>query len=406
MPTGFSEPHTPLQSYPLPPTADSDITDIRWSGPGEWWCLVGLRDHDSPYGSEGWGFESLRAHSLRQRRIRPLACGNAVRGPCSCVGSERRRGDRIPYNHPYVALQETDGPSGADPIRVLGGRSDAGRWGLTATGLEVCPCEGPRIAAFAAATGAAPRGRCGSGVPECGRSGCRSGWTRPRLHVPVDEVRALIGHAEQEVRAARRAADGRGPWTRQAADLHRAEQVLLLVRLAADSGARRGELAALQFGDLDGRVLTISRGTSLDVVGQTKTGRIRRMTPRRGSKDCLGAGARFGPWVFSADSLHRQRLTTSGLGHWFSGLCQDAEQPQVTLHRLRHSVATALVSRGDILAPSTDSAMRMPPPPYGYTATPSRWRTSRPPTSWTTSTRQRRTTDFGEHLRSHLRRPQ
>jgi len=29
--------------------------------------------------------------------------------------------------------------------------------------------------------------------------------------------------------------------------LHKAEQVRLLVRLAADSGARRGELAALRF---------------------------------------------------------------------------------------------------------------------------------------------------------------
>jgi len=62
-----------------------------------------------------------------------------------------------------------------------------------------------------------------------------------------------------------------------------AEQVLLLCRLAADTGARRGELAALQ------------------------------------------------------------------LGHWFSQLCEAAGMPEVTLHRLRHTVATVLVGRGQIL---------------------------------------------------------
>jgi hypothetical protein len=36
----------------------------------------------------------------------------------------------------------------------------------------------------------------------------------------------------------------------------------VLVRLAADSGARRGELAARRLSDLDGRVLTIERSLS------------------------------------------------------------------------------------------------------------------------------------------------
>jgi integrase len=35
----------------------------------------------------------------------------------------------------------------------------------------------------------------------------------------------------------------------------------LLVRLAADSGARHGELAVLRLGDVDGRVLTIEHVT-------------------------------------------------------------------------------------------------------------------------------------------------
>jgi len=63
------------------------------------------------------------------------------------------------------------------------------------------------------------------------------------MHAPVEAVRDLIAHAEAYVSAA----DG-------GARLHRAEQVLMLVRLAADCGARRGELAALRLEDLDGDI--------------------------------------------------------------------------------------------------------------------------------------------------------
>jgi integrase len=53
----------------------------------------------------------------------------------------------------------------------------------------------------------------------------------------------------------------------------------LLVRFAADSTARRGELAVLRFGDLDGqRVLTIERGPSQGMLGSTKSRRTRRLT--------------------------------------------------------------------------------------------------------------------------------
>ena len=59
---------------------------------------------------------------------------------------------------------------------------------------------------------------------------------------------------------------------------HRAEQDLLLVRLAADSGARRGELTALRFGDLNQRVLTITRSVSGDVITTPKSGQARSLT--------------------------------------------------------------------------------------------------------------------------------
>src|ERR1022692_2322909 len=96
-----------------------------------------------------------------------------------------------------------------------------------------------------------------------------------RMHVPVGDVATLIEMSEKLVEKAEAALDG-SKGSLQA--LHKAEQVQLLVRLAADSGARRGELAALRFGDLDGRVLTIERGVSGEEVGPTKTRQVRRLT--------------------------------------------------------------------------------------------------------------------------------
>lgn len=180
-----------------------------------------------------------------------------------------------------------------------------------------------------------------------------------RTHAPVEQVRAILRFAEHTVRVERTRDTGEPPAPGDAARLHRAEQVLLLARLAADTGARRGELAALQLGDLDGDVLTIARGTSAEVVGPTKSGRIRRLTLgpttarlwRSSISTWRGrTGDRpFGPWLFSPDLDHAVRLTTSGLGHWFTDLTRDASYPDVTLHRLRHTVATTLVSQGDIL---------------------------------------------------------
>lgn len=128
--------------------------------------------------------------------------------------------------------------------------------------------------------------------------------------------------------------------------------------------------------------------TSGEVMGPTKTGKIRRLTfgpatvqawrnlqgrwrrqaltarstarrtggigpqhpLRKTSTETAGMGGHaFRPWVFSRDPLHRARLTTGALGHWFAAFTADAGHPDVTLHRLGHSVATALVSHGDIL---------------------------------------------------------
>ena len=124
------------------------------------------------------------------------------------------------------------------------------------------------------------------------------------------------------------------------------------------------ELVALKFRDLDSRVLTIERGVSGEVVGSTKTRRVRRLTlgqttvalwresevtwRSRLQPDCSEA-TDLGEWLFSRDLDHTRRLTASAMGHWFAQLCAEAGLPGATLHRLRHTVATFLVGRGELL---------------------------------------------------------
>ena len=82
------------------------------------------------------------------------------------------------------------------------------------------------------------------------------GRIEPRRPLSEGDLRALLWTAEANLLAAVANDDGR---LRSDERRRLAEQDLLVVRLAADSGARRGELAALQFADLDGRVLRIER---------------------------------------------------------------------------------------------------------------------------------------------------
>ena len=96
---------------------------------------------------------------------------------------------------------------------------------------------------------------------------------KPRRPLEADALRRLLAAAEAQLFEAVANDIGR-PGDREYR--HLAEQDLLLVRLAADSGARRGELAALRFDDLNDRVLHIARAASADVIGPPKSGRDRR----------------------------------------------------------------------------------------------------------------------------------
>jgi integrase len=139
--------------------------------------------------------------------------------------------------------------------------------------------------------------------------------------------------------------------------------------------------------------LTISRGTSHEIVGPTKTGQIRRITLGETAAELWQTSVAtwrprndgtLGPWLTSPQHDHASRLTTGGLGHWFA-LATDAGQPDVTLHRLRHSVATALVSRGDLVQAHYRLGHQDPMTTL-RTYTSCRSPTLTPPPPWTTCT--------------------
>jgi integrase len=137
----------------------------------------------------------------------------------------------------------------------------------------------------------------------------------PRKHLLPAEVATLLRTAADQIRIAE-ATLREDPQNRVRMEgLFVAEQTRLLVRLAADTAARRGELATLRLSDLDGRVLTIERNLSLDVLGPTKTSRTRRMTIGAERDRYVGArlqGLAFGERPSHTESERRQRAIARG----------------------------------------------------------------------------------------------
>lgn len=143
-------------------------------------------------------------------------------------------------------------------------------------------------------------------------------------------------------------------------------QLAVYLRLSAHLGARRGEVCALQWGDIDleQRQVTIRRawsdggkGVGL-VLKSTKTDRERTVALdshaaamlRSWRVECgrvaLELGTSPGPWVFAADPLGVAAVRPDAMTHRFEALRAQLGLQHVRLHDLRHFVATTLLAAG------------------------------------------------------------
>jgi integrase len=162
--------------------------------------------------------------------------------------------------------------------------------------------------------------------------------TMPRGVLALDDVRRVID-------AARALDAGAG----------------LAIRLAAVTGARRAELAALRWEDLDGDRLTIdsaigtirsgSRGDPSDPIledAPTKTANIRTVTLDPETVQALEARRaereRYSPWMFSLDD---GPPNPDHVGYWWRRARKLAGiDPRWRLHDLRHWSATQAIASG------------------------------------------------------------
>lgn len=138
----------------------------------------------------------------------------------------------------------------------------------------------------------------------------------------------------------------------------------LLIRLAVVTGARRGELLGLQWGDLANGTLVVSRSVvgragRLTVKG-TKTGTVKVMAllePTVAAWDewrtaCeadareLGITLRPDGFVFAQRPDGREPRWPDGISHRWRELADAHGLAGVRLHDLRHTMVTTLISEG------------------------------------------------------------
>ncbi len=136
-----------------------------------------------------------------------------------------------------------------------------------------------------------------------------------------------------------------------------------VVRLAAATGARRGELCALMWSDIDFDlgIVTISRSIADlgrkggRIVKGTKTHATRRVSLGEASLEALRAFRSAendrrvvpGPYVFSLHPEGLEPWRPDGVTAAFRGLCEDCGIKGLTFHGLRHFSVTQLLAAGE-----------------------------------------------------------
>jgi integrase len=181
-----------------------------------------------------------------------------------------------------------------------------------------------------------------------------------RTHTPIAVVSEMLSIASQDMARAH-ATLARHPASPAAvSSAFRAWQTMLLTHLVADTGLRRGELAGLRSDDLLGRTLWVERAVKPVrggvVVGPPKTYKTGRITVsvttaqlwRRYLSEWFGSSVVSGvdtAWLFAVHPRAPRAVHPSTLVAWFARIARRVEAGggEVTLHRVRHTVATALV---------------------------------------------------------------
>lgn len=174
---------------------------------------------------------------------------------------------------------------------------------------------------FAYATGRTPTGLWGA-VP------ASAGWhlaSLPRA-VPVAEVEHLLAVAA----AARSTAAGRRDYA--------------ILTLLAGLGLRRGEVAGLRLDDIDwraGEVMIVGKGNRVERLPLPAQ-------PGAAIVDWLRAGrpACDTRSVFTTLNPTGRPLSAGAIGHVVGSACRSAGIPRIGAHRLRHTLATAMLRAG------------------------------------------------------------
>jgi integrase len=144
---------------------------------------------------------------------------------------------------------------------------------------------------------------------------------------------------------------------------HEDPELGAFLRLAAVTGARRGELCALRWADVDltaGTVLFFRSVVDIDQIKDTKTHQARRIAMGASTVDFLrrhrqamdtraaaiGCNLEKHAFLFSSYPACTRPWHPDSVTHWFRRLCASLALKHVRLHDLRHAHATQLLAAG------------------------------------------------------------
>ncbi|HSL99640.1 MAG TPA: tyrosine-type recombinase/integrase [Candidatus Limnocylindria bacterium] len=147
----------------------------------------------------------------------------------------------------------------------------------------------------------------------------------------------------------------------EAAKAHRARHYPILAT-ALYTGARQGELLALQWGDIDwhGKFIEIRRANWRGIISTPKSGKGRRVDladhlagilsehRRVLVAEALKAGKPMPDWVFPSEE--GTPLDAANLRKVFAKVLKKAGLRQIRFHDLRHTFASWLIANGESLA--------------------------------------------------------